>query len=176
MPVACICEQCGKTFHRSPSMVGRFCSNACRGQWFNGERSMHWKGGLQTYICETCGTSFERAPSQANKRHYCSLACRPVNVGGERHHSWKGGRHPDSQGYMLVKVPGHPRTLATGYVHEHVVIAEAKIGRPLEPGEHVHHIDRDRANNDPSNLMVLTNSEHLKLHHREGFSRNKSAK
>ena len=32
---------------------------------------------------------------------------------------------------------------------------------------HVHHIDRDPANNDPANLMTLCSSCHLKLHWRE---------
>lgn len=32
---------------------------------------------------------------------------------------------------------------------------------------HVHHIDRNPANNDPSNLMTLCSSCHLKLHWRE---------
>jgi len=40
--------------------------------------------------------------------------------------------------------------------HEHRVVAEQMIGRPLERGEIVHHIDGDKHNNDPSNLMVMT--------------------
>lgn len=51
--------------------------------------------------------------------------------------------------------------------HEHRVVAERMLGRPLQRGEIVHHIDGDRRNNDPSNLQVMTQSEHLKLHHAE---------
>ena len=36
---------------------------------------------------------------------------------------------------------------------------------------HVHHIDRDPANNDPTNLMTLCSSCHLKLHWREDRDR-----
>lgn len=46
----------------------------------------------------------------------------------------------------------------------HCVVAETLLDRPLAPGEVVHHIDLDRANNTPTNLMVLTNSEHVRLH------------
>ena len=51
--------------------------------------------------------------------------------------------------------------------HEHRVIAEAMIGRPLEKGEIVHHKDGNKHNNSPSNLEVITQSEHVKIHHAE---------
>ena len=46
----------------------------------------------------------------------------------------------------------------------HRRVAEETIGRKLRKGEVVHHIDLDKLNNSPSNLKVLTNSEHLALH------------
>jgi len=51
--------------------------------------------------------------------------------------------------------------------HEHRVVAEQKIGRPILPGEHVHHIDGNKHNNHPDNLVVMTASEHHKLHAKE---------
>ena len=51
--------------------------------------------------------------------------------------------------------------------HAHRVIAEQIIGRPLRPGEIVHHIDGDKHNNSPSNLQVMTQSEHIALHRAE---------
>ena len=49
---------------------------------------------------------------------------------------------------------------------EHRVVAERMLGRKLKPGEVVHHIDGNRQNNTPENLMVFKNtSEHLKYHH-----------
>jgi hypothetical protein len=48
--------------------------------------------------------------------------------------------------------------------HTHRIVAEEILGRPLKAGEVVHHIDGNKRNNDPSNLMVLTQSEHCKLH------------
>jgi len=49
--------------------------------------------------------------------------------------------------------------------HEHRTVAEAKIGRPLLPGEIVHHKDHDKRNNHPDNLEVLTQADHLRTHH-----------
>ena len=49
--------------------------------------------------------------------------------------------------------------------HTHRVVAEQVIGRPLLPGEVVHHIDGNKRNNDPSNLMVFASqSEHARYH------------
>ena len=48
-------------------------------------------------------------------------------------------------------------------VHRHV--AEVKLGRPLRPGEVVHHIDRNKQNNNPSNLHVFANQQaHWEAH------------
>jgi len=52
---------------------------------------------------------------------------------------------------------------------EHCIVAERMIGRALFPDEVVHHKDRNRSNNDPSNLEVMTRSAHTALHRKEKF-------
>lgn len=51
--------------------------------------------------------------------------------------------------------------------HEHRVVAEAMLGRPLKRGEIVHHKDGNRHNNAPDNLEIMSQAEHLRLHHQE---------
>lgn len=70
-------------------------------------------------------------------------------------------------GYMYSYNPKHPCANKAGKVMEHVYVMYKHIGRLLENKECVHHIDRDKTNNHISNLMLLTQSEHKRLHHIE---------
>jgi hypothetical protein len=48
--------------------------------------------------------------------------------------------------------------------HEHRVVAERMLGRKLVKGEIVHHADGNKMNNDQSNLLVMTQGEHMREH------------
>lgn len=80
--------------------------------------------------------------------------------------SYKGGRTRLYGGYVWEYCPGHRLQNAWGWVAQHRLVAEDKLRRPLRQstdpkiGEHVHHIDGCRTNNCPTNLEVLTKSQH----------------
>jgi hypothetical protein len=108
-----------------------------------------------TYYCEICGEPYH--PYKLTSR----TCCRPhANALTSRESAQKRsdklkGR---GEGRAYKKLLGR---------HEHRVIAEEKIGRKLEKGEIVHHIDGNKQNNDPSNLEIITQSVHVGKHRRK---------
>lgn len=86
----------------------------------------------------------------------------PLDQSGENNPNWKGGRMIDKHGYMLVFCPNHPNCNRHGYVREHRLVMEQRLDRYLGPKEVVHHIDRNRQNNDIENLKLYgSNGDHL---------------
>ena len=75
-------------------------------------------------------------------------------------------RKPGDKHYDRVVMPTHPRAATDKTVPIHIVTAEYTLGRHLKDGEIVHHKDKDRHNNKPSNLMVLDSTlSHYRIHH-----------
>lgn len=61
------------------------------------------------------------------------------------------------------------RPIATefpGRKYKHIAVMESVLGRIIKDGEVVHHIDCDKTNNDPNNLLLCASlSEHATIHH-----------
>ena len=96
------------------------------------------------------------------KRHNQKESNAIFNKGNRN--SYKGGRISHGDGYIKLLCPEHPRANVYGYVLEHIIIAETKIGRYLKADEVVHHINGVKNDNRPDNLLVLTKHEHSQLH------------
>lgn len=86
---------------------------------------------------------------------------------GEKPHNYKGWTttKPRSKSgrYKLIYLPKHPKSTKKGYVREHRLVCENRLGRYLKSYEIVHHIDEDKMNNKPENLQVMTKREHDRM-------------
>jgi hypothetical protein len=97
---------------------------------------------------------------------------------GSRSPVWRGGRKIDDRGRIHIHIPGHPRSGKTGYVLEHILVAERAIGKHLPVGAVVHHANEKRDDNRPLNLVVCENDGYHQLLHRRlravkaGFPKN----
>jgi hypothetical protein len=126
------------------------------GKWTVIERDpkeYHTKKQRTRWVCE-CKCGHIQSVQALNLRQGVSRGCRSCAT---RNRNTIRGVHVDSCGYISLYKPEHPNANHKGYVLQHRLIVEQGIGRPLKVLEVVHHIDHDRRNNHPSNLMLFDN-------------------
>lgn len=73
----------------------------------------------------------------------------------------------DTNGYKYIYAPTNPYANKVGKVYEHILVMCNHIKRKLNPDECIHHKDRNKINNSLENLVLLTFSEHARLHLKE---------
>jgi endogenous inhibitor of DNA gyrase (YacG/DUF329 family) len=146
-----VCNQCEKIVYRSPSSKAKFCSQKCYWDSITGVKKKPNKP------CAYCGKNLTGHQRRKGYAKYCSRQC---------YFDHKKKPFIIKKGYKKILIPNHPRSDGKGYVFEHIIILENKLGRPLKNGEVGHHIDKNKRNNDPENLSVFKNhSLHMRVCH-----------
>lgn len=108
----------------------------------------------EKYGC-SINTLYDRLAKAGISRRSNSDAHAGLQV-GDKNPNYKGG-FIDCAGYRAISQNNRQR-------RAHRVAMEEIIGRPLADDEVVHHINGDKSDNSPSNLMLMTDSEHRELH------------
>ena len=147
--------------------------------------------GYYNCACPVCGKEFHLKPYSLNrnKRHCCSLKCSAIarkewmagknnhqyGLRGNKNASWKSDERTSHYGYILIRCPDHPFRDKADFVFEHRLVAERCLltdensveingKRYLSPEFVVHHVNFNRKDNRPENLVVMTKAEHQRLH------------
>lgn len=84
---------------------------------------------------------------------------------GNLNPNFHNGKYISPNGYILILVPGPGRSI---YKQEHRLVMEQHLGRKLKQNEIVHHKNKIKTDNRIENLELMTNSEHTKLHMKNG--------
>ena len=71
-------------------------------------------------------------------------------------------------GYKMIFMPEHPEADKRGFVAQHRYVAEQILGRPLKKGEVVHHINCQRTDTRPENILVFKSREDHSRYHAGG--------
>lgn len=147
------CKTCRVEFNRPPSK-GRtkFCSKACSHEAMRKQ--------APTSNCKECRAEFQQdRPSRTAL--FCSKRCSSRHTARTR--STTKGFTVTPKGYILVYVPEHPRATKAGYMMQHRLVMEKKLGRPLEPWEIAHHKNEVKSDNRPGNLELMSKPAHDRL-------------
>ena len=106
-------------------------------------------------ICIVEGCGYRTEKSAYCMRHYQMLKHR----GSTEDLKARNGesRYIDANGYVRIG----------SKTYEHIAVAERVLGKPLPPGAVVHHINQDRTDNRPENLVICpSHAYHRLIHHR----------
>lgn len=106
--------------------------------------------------------SAARRSATPEKEKVAAIVVDGIELNGRELRTYQsiGNKSHSEHGYITVNL-GKKRKQ-----YEHILIAEKALGRPLKRGEVVHHINCNKTDNRPENLLICTISYHLKLHAR----------
>lgn len=147
------CPTCGKDCGFSSN--GRYIKLSCPRKFCSLHCSLKFRNRSKVVysICPFCKKEFRKYPDGV-KRKYCSMECyNKVRVNHLPRYEYP---IKEKKYYQIKKIKGKT-------VYKHRWVMEQHIGRKLERKEVVHHINGDRHDNRVENLMVMTQSEYIKL-------------
>ncbi len=120
-------------------------------------------------VCDNCQSNFKigwKISLEQSLHNFCNRICYyEWRKDIKNHPHWKGGE-VKMQGYVFLKVEGHPYGNELGYVKRSRLIMEAYLGRYLLPEETMHHINEIRDDDRIENFKLCSSlSEHGKCEH-----------
>ena len=150
MKLKITCDWCGKeVFRNTSSLTGKkhhFCSRQCLASYSSKTKNPDSYAQLKDF------TAIKAAMAKTNRE------LNPTRMTHQTREKIRNAKLDSGSGSSYRKLYGK---------HEHRVVAENMLGRPLLPSEVVHHRDHNKRNNTPENIVVFSSQAAHAKHHAE---------
>lgn len=149
------CEVCGKEIYNSMSRIkagrGKYCSIECQHEASKNGKDVK---------CDNCGKMFYISKTHITNSNFCSKECQIEGMFGDRTGGWCGGKTKEKYPRKWRKKFKDLIRERDGFHCQACGIHQNFCKRALS----VHHIDRNKNNLDPENLMSLCDYCHSAEH------------
>lgn len=147
----------------SQKLMGRKLSEETKRKMSEGHRGMKFSEEHKRKISMALmGNKYGVGNQSLKGRHLSEEHKKRISLAGigEKHWNWQGGKSfepylPEFNEFLKRKIREHD-----GHQCQVCGISESDLENSLS----VHHIDEDKTNNDPENLISLCRSCHIKIH------------
>jgi len=151
------CDFCGKSVYKNPSQLhytNLFCSRNCFSDFK--------KAPEISVICAFCGKFFYKKRAEVKRtkhNHFCSPQCGYNYKTRDKNHAWKGGTSSELYGEEFDEKLKESIRKRDNYQCQKCGLYQKNQKRVLSD----HHIDDNKKNNNPLNLVSLCNKCHGKM-------------
>ena len=151
------CKYCGSIFEDYLSNKKKYCSMKCRNNGFVGRKS--WNKGLKgVLVAWTKGLKGYRA----GEKH-------PWMPKKEEHYNWKGGKSFEKYTQYWTDDLKDSIRKRDNYICQECGIHQDELDMGQLTKLDVHHIDYDKKNCNPNNLITLCRSCHIKTNYNRSY-------